>query len=99
MVVNGRRVRGYPTPSVRWEKQQRRQVLQARLAEVERRLETGHVSVVRTGKQLANTRHHLEAARLTEEQWTEQWRARRLFLTTDGRVICKVPEGFRVGRA
>ena len=84
VVVNGRRVRGYPTPSVRWEKQQRRQVLRARLADVERRLATGRVSVVRGGKHLLTTRHHLGAAGLTADQWTQQWRTRRLFLTADG---------------
>jgi IS605 OrfB family transposase len=82
--VNKRTTHGYPTPGVRYAKQQRLQVLRARLADVEERIATGRVSVVRGGKGLLNNRHHLAAAGLTEEQWASQWRARRLFLTADG---------------
>ena len=38
----------------------------------------------RCGKRLLNTRHHLRAAGLTEEQWRARWRAGRRFLAADG---------------
>ncbi|WUR69970.1 transposase [Streptomyces violaceus] len=36
------------------------------------------------GKRLLNTRHHLEQAQLTEEQWRTRWQAGRRFLEADG---------------
>ncbi|MEU2133459.1 IS200/IS605 family accessory protein TnpB-related protein, partial [Streptomyces sp. NPDC018352] len=42
------------------------------------------VRVVRGGKRLLNTRHHLAQARLTEVQWRERWEAERWFLSADG---------------
>jgi hypothetical protein len=84
VTVHKRTTHGYPTPAIRYAKQQRLQVLRARLAGVESRIETGLVSVVRGGKGLLNNRHHLDEAGLTQEQWASQWRARRLFLTADG---------------
>jgi hypothetical protein len=84
--VGGRcgRLRGYATRQERWTKQQRLQHLQARLAQVERRLGQGRVGVVRGGRRLARARHRLEDARLTEGQWRQRWAAERLFLTADG---------------
>jgi hypothetical protein len=58
--------------------------LQARLARVERQLESGSVSVVRGGRALLRKRANLTAAGITEDQWREQWDAARLFLTADG---------------
>lgn len=78
------RVRGYASAAERWEKHRRREILAARLAKAEKQHETGHVPVVRGGKQTINTRHHLEAAGLSLEQWTIRWGAARLFLTADG---------------
>jgi hypothetical protein len=78
------RARGYATGQERWAKQQRLQHLQARLAQGERRLRQGRVSVCRGGRRFAKTRHHLEAANLTEGQWRQRWAAERLFLTADG---------------
>jgi hypothetical protein len=78
------RVRGYATPEERWAKQRRLQVLTTRLARVEARLGAGRVSVVRGGRHLARTRHHLKAAGLTLERWRLRWAAERLFLTADG---------------
>ncbi|MCX4902943.1 transposase [Streptomyces sp. NBC_00878] len=46
--------------------------------------ETGRVRVVRGGKRLANTRHHLAKARLTEAEWRKRWEAERWFLAADG---------------
>ncbi|MEU9714830.1 hypothetical protein [Streptomyces sp. NPDC047976] len=83
----GRRVsgvRGYPTQSERAQKQRRLQVLAARLAEVERRIEAGHPAAVVGGRRLAKTRHNLADAGLTEAEWREQWDAARMFLTADG---------------
>ncbi|MBT2488858.1 transposase [Streptomyces sp. ISL-96] len=44
----------------------------------------GRVRVVRGGKGLLNTRHHLADAQLTEAQWRERWEAERWFLSADG---------------
>jgi IS605 OrfB family transposase len=46
--------------------------------------EAGRARVVRGGKRLANNRHHLEQADLTEAQWLAQWQAKRMFLSADG---------------
>ena len=84
--VGGRngRVRGYATQAERHGRQQRLQHLRQRFAQVEQRLDAGLVSVCRGGRRLAGTRHNLEAAGLTQEQWRERWEAGRLFLTADG---------------
>ena len=76
--------RGYGTQAERWEKQRRLQVLEARLVEVERRLAEGRVSICRGGRRLAKSRHNLEAAGRTQQQWHEQWEAKRLFICADG---------------
>jgi hypothetical protein len=84
--VGGRRgrTRGYATRQERWAKQQRLQHLQASLARVERRLRQGRVRVVRGGRRLANARHRLEDAKLTEGQWQARWAAERWFICADG---------------
>ncbi|MGW2937123.1 IS200/IS605 family accessory protein TnpB-related protein, partial [Streptomyces sp. NPDC001156] len=46
--------------------------------------EVGRVRVVRGGKRLLHTRHHLEAAQLTEHAWRRRWEAERWFLQADG---------------
>jgi hypothetical protein len=78
------RVRGYVTQAERHGRQQRLQHLRRRLARVEQQLDAGLVSVCRGGRRLARTRHNLQAAGHTEEQWRERWEAGRLFLTADG---------------
>jgi hypothetical protein len=78
------RVRGYPTPAERHAKTLRVQALRTRLAEVERQLESGRVSVCRGGKALLRKRGNLADAGLSEEQWRAQWESARLFLTADG---------------
>jgi hypothetical protein len=78
------RVHGYATTAERHAKTVRIQTLRTRLAEVERQLGTGRVSVCRGGKALLRTRHHLADAGLTETGWRERWAASRLFLTADG---------------
>jgi len=78
------RVPGYATAAERHAKAVRLQVLQARLARVNRRLEAGTVSVARGGKALLRKRNNLAAAGLTEDQWRQEWESARLFLTADG---------------
>ena len=78
------KIRGYASAAERHAKAVRLRWLQARLARVERQLETGTVSVVRGGKALLRTRGSLAAAGLTQAQWRQQWESARLFLTADG---------------
>ena len=78
------KIRGYPTAAERHAKAVRLRSLQARLARVERQLETGTVSVVRGGKVLLRKRGSLAAAGLTQARWRQQWESARLFLTADG---------------
>ncbi len=83
----GRRVggvRGYPNQAERAQKQCRLQVLTARLAEVESRIEAGHPAIVVGGRRLAKVRHNLADAGLTGPGWRERWDAARMFLTADG---------------
>ena len=78
------RARGYATRAERSAKQQRLQVLKARLAAIGQRTAAGRVSVARGGRRLLRARANLTAAGLTQEQWRERWDAERLFLTADG---------------
>ncbi|MFI7300780.1 IS200/IS605 family accessory protein TnpB-related protein [Streptomyces sp. NPDC050121] len=77
-------VRGYASRGEWHAKSRRLQTLKDRLAVVEADWAAGRVRVVRGGKRLANARHHLQAVRLSEQAWREQWRAERMFLTADG---------------
>ncbi|WP_329255197.1 transposase [Streptomyces canus] len=77
-------VRGYASRGEWHAKSRRLQTLKARLAVVEADWAAGRVRVVRGGKRLANTRHHLHAAGLDEHEWRERWRAERMFLAADG---------------
>ena len=65
-------------------KARRLAALQERLAAVRADFETNRVRVVRGGKRLLNTRHHLDTAQLTESQWRQRWEAQRWFLQADG---------------
>ncbi|MFF0089052.1 IS200/IS605 family accessory protein TnpB-related protein [Streptomyces canus] len=65
-------------------KSRRLRVLEDRLAAARADREAGIVHVVRGGKRLARTRHHLEAAQLTESAWRRGWEAERWFLAADG---------------
>ncbi|WP_055520142.1 IS200/IS605 family element transposase accessory protein TnpB [Streptomyces ossamyceticus] len=65
-------------------KARRLHVLTDRLHAVRAGWEAGVVRVVRGGKRLLTTRHHLDAARLTEEEWRTRWQAERRFLQADG---------------
>ncbi|WTE71256.1 transposase [Streptomyces sp. NBC_01615] len=65
-------------------KTRRLHVLEDRLEHARADREAGTVHVVRGGKRLARTRHHLSAAGLTEVQWRRRWEAERWFLQSDG---------------
>ncbi|HET8680342.1 MAG TPA: hypothetical protein VFM54_00480 [Micromonosporaceae bacterium] len=78
------KVRGYADQNERFQKQRRLQVLRARLAVVQERIEAGHPSIVVGGRRLAKLRHNLADAGLTKHEWQQRWQASRLFLTADG---------------
>ncbi len=65
-------------------KSRRLRVLQDRLAAARADREAGLVHVVRGGKPLARTRHHLDVAGLTESAWRGRWEAERWFCQADG---------------
>ncbi|MET9786175.1 IS200/IS605 family accessory protein TnpB-related protein [Streptomyces canus] len=65
-------------------KARRLHVLEDRLERARADREAGVVRVVRGGKRLARTRHHLPAAQLTEDQWRQRWEAERWFVQADG---------------
>ncbi|MER5523461.1 IS200/IS605 family accessory protein TnpB-related protein [Streptomyces sp. NPDC002677] len=65
-------------------KSRRLHLLEGRLKAVRADWQAGVVHVVRGGKRLLTTRHYLEAALLTEEEWCTRWRAERRFLQADG---------------
>ncbi|MDX3747393.1 IS200/IS605 family accessory protein TnpB-related protein [Streptomyces sp. AK08-02] len=65
-------------------KSRRLRVLEDRLTVARADREAGLVHVVRGGKQLARTRHHLDAAQLTESVWRGRWEAERWFCQADG---------------
>lgn len=54
-------------------KSRRLRVLQDRLTTARADREAGFVHVVRGGKRLARTRHHLQEAGLTEAAWRGRW--------------------------
>ncbi|WRY99402.1 transposase [Streptomyces sp. NBC_00487] len=65
-------------------KSRRLRVLQDRLTAARADREAGIVHVVRGGKRLARTRHHLETAGLSESAWRRGWEAERWFCQADG---------------
>lgn len=75
---------GYRSKSEWFHKTRRLNLLEDRLDRV--RADRGHgvVRVVRGGKRLLNTRHHLNQAQLTEAEWRERWETARWFLQADG---------------
>ncbi|WP_436847054.1 IS200/IS605 family accessory protein TnpB-related protein [Streptomyces atratus] len=75
---------GYRSKNEWFRKSRRLAALEARHAAAVSDWQAGRVRVVRGGKRLLNTRHHLTRAQLTEEQWRERWEAERWFLAADG---------------
>nr|WTB33680.1 transposase [Streptomyces sp. NBC_00830] len=75
---------GYRSKNEWFRKSRRLAALEARHTAAVADWQAGRVRVVRGGKRLLNTRHHLAQAELTEEQWRERWEAERWFLAADG---------------
>ena len=75
---------GYRSKREWFVKSRRLATLEHRLARACADRDAGRVRVVRGGKRLLNTRHHLDSAQLTESQWRERWEAARWFLAADG---------------
>ncbi|MFG2568125.1 IS200/IS605 family accessory protein TnpB-related protein [Streptomyces sp. NPDC048567] len=75
---------GYRSRGEWFHKSRRLKALEDRLAAAVADWQAGQVRVVRGGKRLLNTRHHLAEAGLSEEQWRERWEAERWFLAADG---------------
>ncbi|MGW1093908.1 IS200/IS605 family accessory protein TnpB-related protein [Streptomyces sp. NPDC002596] len=75
---------GYRSKNEWFRKSRRLAALEDRHTAAVAEFQAGRVRVVRGGKRLLNTRHHLTQARLTEDQWRERWEAERWFLAADG---------------
>ncbi|MDT7839226.1 transposase [Streptomyces justiciae] len=75
---------GYRSEREWFAKARRLRVLEDRLERERADREAGRVRVVRGGKRLLNTRHHLADAQLTEGEWRRRWEAARRFLQADG---------------
>ncbi|MEU6260958.1 IS200/IS605 family accessory protein TnpB-related protein [Streptomyces sp. NPDC047043] len=75
---------GYRSKHEWFVKSRRLVMLRDRHAGVRADHEAGVVHVVRGGRQLLNTRHNLQDAKLTEPRWRERWEAARWFLAADG---------------
>ncbi|MFC8537262.1 IS200/IS605 family accessory protein TnpB-related protein [Streptomyces sp. NPDC057249] len=73
---------GYRSRGEWFHKSRRLKTLEDRLAAAVADWQAGRV--VRGGKRLLNTRHHLAEAGLTQEQWRQRWEAERWFLAADG---------------
>ncbi|MGW7421093.1 IS200/IS605 family accessory protein TnpB-related protein [Streptomyces sp. NPDC054813] len=81
----GKRVPGGYRSKQEWfAKSRRLHVLEDRLQAARADWQAGVVHVVRGGKRLLTTKHHLEQAQLAEEEWRTRWRAGRRFLQADG---------------
>ncbi|MFD7980368.1 IS200/IS605 family accessory protein TnpB-related protein [Streptomyces sp. NPDC059071] len=81
---SGREPGGYRSKREWHAKSRRLRVLEHRLASVHADREAGRVRVVRGGRRLLNTRHHLAEAGLSEEEWKKRWEAGRWFLEAHG---------------
>ncbi|MFD7504865.1 IS200/IS605 family accessory protein TnpB-related protein [Streptomyces sp. NPDC059850] len=75
---------GYRSRREWFAKSRRLCLLQDQLERERADREAARVRVVRGGRKLLRTRHHLEVARLTEAQWRVRWEAERWFLQADG---------------
>ncbi|MEO3782022.1 IS200/IS605 family accessory protein TnpB-related protein [Actinocorallia sp. B10E7] len=81
---NKRAPGGYRSRSEWFAKSRRLAVLKERRQKVAADFAAGRVRVVRGGRALARTRHHLREAGLTAERWRKRWQAARWFLSADG---------------
>jgi hypothetical protein len=76
--------KGYASQAERFQKQRRLQHLRGELARVEADRSVHRVRVVEGGKRLARTRHHLDEAGITVDQWRDRWDAARWRITAKG---------------
>jgi len=79
-----RSLAGYRDGDERFRKQQRLQILTARLDRVNQDIQAGKLHIVRGGKRLLKNRQHLAAADLTLSQWQGLWWAARNKLSANG---------------
>jgi hypothetical protein len=75
---------GYRSRREWFAKTRRLGVLRDRLDAVRSERDAGRVRIVRAGRRLLTTRHHLDAAQVTEVEWRRRWAAERRFLHADG---------------
>ncbi|MGP4089981.1 IS200/IS605 family accessory protein TnpB-related protein [Streptomyces sp. KR55] len=75
---------GYRSRQEWFAKSRRLHVLSDRLEREQADRAAGRVHVVRGGKRLLHTRHHLDAAGMTGTAWRQRWQAQRRFLAADG---------------
>ncbi|MFE9362935.1 IS200/IS605 family accessory protein TnpB-related protein [Streptomyces sp. NPDC006978] len=75
---------GYRSRREWFQKSRRLTALEARHTAAVADWQAGRVRVVRGGKHLLTTRHHLAEAGLTEDEWLQRWEAERWFLAADG---------------
>nr|WTB34274.1 transposase [Streptomyces sp. NBC_00830] len=75
---------GYRSKNEWFRKSRRLAMLEARHTAAVADWRAGRVRVVRGGKRLLNTRHHLSQAELTEDEWQQRWEAERWFIAADG---------------
>jgi hypothetical protein len=75
---------GYRSAAEWHAKSRRLATLTARHAAAVADWQAGRVRVVRGGKRLAGTRHHLDEAGLSKERWRAKWEAARWFVAADG---------------
>ncbi|MGW3845229.1 IS200/IS605 family accessory protein TnpB-related protein, partial [Streptomyces sp. NPDC005075] len=75
---------GYRSKNEWFRKSRRLAALEERHTAAVADWQAGRVRVVRGGKRLLNTRHHLTQAGFTEGRWRERWEAERWFIAADG---------------
>ncbi len=75
---------GYPTRNERHQKTRRRQLLAARLAQVEARLADGRLPLLPGGRRRLGARLHLADAGVTEQQWRDDWATARAWCGAAG---------------
>ncbi|WP_344236080.1 IS200/IS605 family accessory protein TnpB-related protein [Actinocorallia libanotica] len=75
---------GYRSRAEWFAKSRRLAALEERRRRVTADFTAGRVRVVRSGRTLARTRHHLSEAGLSLQQWRQRWEAARWFLTAGG---------------
>ncbi|MFF5277194.1 IS200/IS605 family accessory protein TnpB-related protein [Streptomyces sp. NPDC000133] len=75
---------GYRSKGEWFSKSRRVAALEVRHTAAVAEWQAGRVRVVRGGRRLLNTRHHLTQAGLTEGEWRQRWAAERWFIAADG---------------